>query len=497
VEFLASVELEGRAAPGRGSEIAGRYIATRFRQYELQEFESTPGYYQRVPLVTAHTDYEKTMITMTAAGITKKLLANRDFYFFPRGGHDQDISSAVLLCGYGIEAPEFNYDDYVGANPGGKIVLVFDGEPQAEDGNSLLTERKPGKYSRAVVKARIAQEKGAVALIILPAPNRDNPPLEKTLSRRIARMHDPIIQLSGQTEDFPVFYLASLAVAPWINDYIDLAGYQTGIDSKLKGNPKLLKDLKLNINIRFKDTHELFTSNVISYLPGKSEEAVLIMAHHDHEGTRDGQIFFGADDNASGVAGLLGIAKAFNLGQKELNRTVVFLSTGAEERGYLGAQYFMENPPLPLKNIVAVLNMDGIGRNGSSQFRAMMDPSIPGEEDLLMIFYSGQCPELADIADKSNKSIDLDLMLEPVLTFHSSSDHVPFHQSEIPSLFLFTGFHNDYHTPRDTPDKIIFSKLARVVELAYKISYNIAEVRERPRFDHSITEVERKGRYGE
>jgi Zn-dependent M28 family amino/carboxypeptidase len=127
----------------------------------------------------------------------------------------------------------------------------------------------------------------------------------------------------------------------------------------------------------------------------------------------------------------------------------------------------------------------------------MMDPSIPGEEDLLMIFYSGQCPELADIADKSNKSIDLDLMLEPVLTFHSSSDHVPFHQSEIPSLFLFTGFHNDYHTPRDTPDKIIFSKLARVVELAYKISYNIAEVRERPRFDHSITEVERKGRYGE
>jgi Zn-dependent M28 family amino/carboxypeptidase len=221
------------------------------------------------------------------------------------------------------------------------------------------------------------------------------------------------------------------------------------------------------------------------------------MAHHDHEGIKKDQTYFGADDNASGCAGLLGIAEAFSTLDKPLRRGVIFLSSGAEEKGSLGARYFLQNPPFPPKNIVAVINMDMIGRDGSSQFRAMMDPTIEMEEDLLMGFYSGQTPLLAEVASRENRTAKLNLVLEPVLRFHSASDHVPFHEKEIPSIFLFTGFHGDYTSPNDTPDKILYGKLVRVVQLAFGMSYDLAERKERTVFDKTITEVKRSDRrYG-
>ncbi len=495
VEFLASPELEGRSALDRGSRVAERYIATRFEQYGLEAVDSISGYYQTVPLVVQKTDYDNTRLIIDRDVIKSELKPMRDFYFFPRSGQDRDMSGSLLLCGYGIRAEEYRYDDFRGSDPKGKVLLVFSGEPQDSSGKSLLTEGRASKYSRAVVKARLAQELGAAAVLVMQPPLGDHPPMEQAVGRYLADADEPLVQLPDDTGGVPIFYLKRSAAEALLGRDFDLEGYQNGIDQSLKGDPRLSADIIVTLRIRFKDVRQQETANIIGILPGKSDEAVLLTAHHDHEGIKDGQIYFGADDNASGVAGLLGVARALSERSEPLSRTVIFLSPGAEEKGSLGARYFVEHPLYPLEKIVAEINMDEIGRDGSPQFRAMMDPSIPGEKDLLMMFYSGQSPVLADIA-KMLDGQHLNLMLEPVLTFHSGSDHVVFHQKGIPSVFLFTGFHSDYTSPTDTPDKIVYNKLTRVTRFAAELATALAERPERPTFDRSIRQVERKGEYG-
>ncbi len=497
VEFLASPELQGRNAPGIGSETAQRYITTRFKQYGLEQFESAPGYYQEVPLLVQKTDYDSTKLFLKVEDTSFAFSALEDFLFLPKSGHDVDITGKLALAGYCIHAPEYNYDDFNDMDLQGKILLAFTGEPQNEEGKSVFTDARSTKYSRATVKARAAQERGALALLLMLPPESDLPANEKTLGRSMSRAHEPIVQLRERSSNnLPVFYLKTEKFTDILKRQLDLHSYQESLDESLKGNPYTFEDTEITLSVRFKEIQEESTANIIAYLPGKIDEAVLLIAHHDHEGIKDGELYPGADDNASGVAGLLEIAHSFSNVNERLRRSIIFLSTGAEEKGLLGSNYFVNHPVYPLENVTVVINMDEIGRDGSSQFRAMMDPSIPGEKNLLMFFYSGQTPDLAEIAVEENATIGLKLVAEPVLQFHSGSDHVPFHNKQIPSVFLFTGFHSDYTSPGDTPDKIVYEKLTRVARLAFSMTYQIANREERLTFDTSIKEVIRQGKYG-
>lgn len=497
VEFLASPELAGRDTPSLGSRIAERYISTHFEEYGLKAFPDIPDYYQNVPLIVCRTDYEHSRMIVEKDSESLQFTPNKEIFFFPRGGENADITAPVLLCGYGIRAPEFDYDDFSGADPAGKLLLIFNREPQENDSSSAFNGAKPTKYSNPTVKVTLAKELGALGLLIIQPPNNGLPPIEETLERYRRNMNEPIVQLAEDREAFPVFYLSENAAKLLLGDDFDLSAYQRKIDTSYKGDPRLLKNAKVTLRIRFRDVTETSTFNIVGFYPGESDEAVLVLAHHDHIGETDGKIYFGADDNASGCAGLLGIAKAFSVWAEKPRRSVIFLSTAAEEKGTLGALYFTKHLPVPAENIITAVNMDEIGRNGSSQLRAMQDPSIPGEKDLLMFFYSGQSPVLAQIAEEENKTERLNLVIEPVLHFHGSSDHVHFHDLQIPSVFLFSGFHSDYHSPGDTPDKILYPKLTRVARLAFALVYDIAQRKDRPVFDTNIIQVEGTGRkYG-
>ncbi len=498
VEFLASPELQGRDAPGLGSQIAERYIAARFVEYGLSAFDDAPDYYQRIPLLVSRADYSRSRMVVRSAGQTWEFEPNHQIFFFPRGGSDGDITAPVLLAGYGIRAPEFDYDDFRGADPGGKFLLIFNREPQEQDSASAFNGARPTKYSNPIVKVRLAQELGALGLLIIQPPNNDLPPIEKTLEKYIADQDREILQLADHTEAFPVVYLKPEAAEALLGTGFDLAAYQRGIDDRFQPDPRLLSDVLVTLSIRFRDVHADSTANIVGYIPGKSDEVIIVLAHHDHVGTEGGIIHYGADDNASGTAGLLNLAKAFSAERKKLRRGVIFLSTSAEEDGTLGALYFTRHLPVAADQIVAAVNLDEIGRDASTQFRAMMDPGIPPEPNGLMIFYSGQSPLLADIAMEANRSQKLNLILEPVLHFSGSSDHIHFHDLRIPSVFVFTGFHSDYHKPSDTVDKLNFEKMTRVVQLTAEMVYQLAQAKQRITFDPGIQNVAGTGRkYGQ
>ncbi len=497
VEYLTSSKLGGRATPARGSVLAQRYIAALFEKYQLQTMPGAPHYRQNIPLIVSRTDYERSRMIVKKNDQTQTFLPDRDVFFFPRGGRDADLTAPVMLTGYGIRAPEFGYDDFAGADPKGKLLLIFNREPQEKDSTSIFNGAKPTKYSQPQVKVRLARESGALGLLIIQPPNNDLPPIETTLDRYRQSQNESLIQLADDQEAFPVFYLKTEAAQFLLGPDFDLSGYQKAIDENLKSAPRLLPNTEVTLSIRFKEVKKKSTANIVGYYPGQTDEVVLVVAHHDHIGSQGGAINPGADDNASGTAGLLEIAREITQRGEKLKRGVIFLSTGAEEVGTLGSLYFSRHLPVPTPKIVAALNMDCIGRDASTQFRAMQDTTLGPEPNTLMIFYSGQTPALDSLARKNNETTKLNLVLEPSLHFSGSSDHIHFHDLGIPSLFFFTGFHRDYHTPGDTSEKLNWEKMTRIGRLACDMVIDMANRPQRPLFDRTIKDVKSTGRkYG-
>jgi hypothetical protein len=497
IEFLASPELEGREVGSNGCAVTAKYIATRFKEFGLQSLPGAEDFYQRVTLSSMKTDYENSGITIVDDKGETRLLYSQDYYFFPKGGDDAGIVGELALCGYGITAPEYQYDDYAGFEVRDKIVVVFNGEPQENDSASVFNGTKKTKYSMVVVKARIAQEYGAKALMVVQTSRQI--PTEIAVENYLKKAYKPIYQLPEKTGDFPVFYITQKGYDKIFSD-IDLGIYLKQIDSDLQtGAFNLNKSAK--IKIRFKEKTEVITHNVIGYLPGMdaklSQEHLIIGAHYDHEGKSEEGIFLGADDNASGVAGLLELAQAFSQNPKKPKRSIVFIAFTAEEKGMLGSQYYTAHPLLSLDKAVAMINMDEIGRNGAGTLRGASAPDLEtAGGNYLMVLYSAQAPLLEELNSKANREIGLNLDFDANVNFGGSvgSDQAYFHNAGIPALFYFTGFHPDYSRPSDSPDKINYPKLNRIVNLIYNVSEELLDSKTRPYFDHSIKSVAKKQR---
>ena len=495
IEFLASPELEGREAGYHGSEVAARYIATMYKKYGLTSPEGAADYYQQAPLIMMRPDFENTVITLSKEDGQRSFVTDTEVFFFPKGGDNDDFSASLVFCGYGITAPEYKYDDYEGAEVQGKVVLIMNREPQENDTNSVFNGIRNTKYSIPMVKARIAKQNGAKALLIIEQPGKA--PIEESLEKYRERLKKPIVQLSGKTESLPVFYLTAEAAQEILAGKVDLGEYHAGIERELKGNPIELGGIRLDLKIRFRERLETQAPNVAGILEGSDpklkDEYLIIGAHYDHEGIGDEGFFPGADDNASGVAVLLELAEAFSSLKKGPKRSILFISFGAEEQGTLGSLYYTLNPLLPTEKATAMFNMDEVGRNGAANYRGMFDRNLAEQgTNLLMFFYTAQTPALEEMASEANKGIGLDIDFDANTSFYGNSDHVHFHDLKIPSVFFFTGFHPDYTKPSDTPDKINYAKTERIGKLIYGTAEEILNAGEKLYFDESIKEVKNK-----
>ncbi|MFQ6617753.1 MAG: M28 family metallopeptidase, partial [Fidelibacterota bacterium] len=234
--------------------------------------------------------------------------------------------------------------------------------------------------------------------------------------------------------------------------------------------------------------------NVIAYLPGNDqqlrEEAVIIGAHYDHLGKRNGEIYYGADDDASGTAALIEIAEAFSMVETPPARSIIFAAFGGEEKGTLGSTYYTDNPPFSIEKTAAMLQMDMVGRNGAESYREMSDPSLTvRNRNKIFLFGSAQAKDLESISDSANAEVGLEMVYEPNVSFSAGSDHVAFHKKGIPVIFYFSGFHTDYHKPTDTADKINYEKLERVARLVFITAWKIASREEKLSFDRNVTSV--------
>ena len=499
--FLASDALQGRMSLQNGDEVAIQWIASEFAKAGLKPANGD-SYLQAVPLVEYRGDRARSYIALKRGSAPEKQWKYPDAYGAYRV--DVDVTAPVVFAGYGITAPELHFDDYRGIDVHGKIVLLFDHEPQETDPNSIFNGTGNTRYATTRVKVLNAQAHGAVGVLIVGEPNRKHPSNQERAARIGGSVTRPV-PLPAQSIADDELHTPSAIVSDAIAAEL-LAGagatpaeLQSGIDRDLKPQSRALGDTQVTIHFRDSATTEGNSYNVAGILEGSdaslAAETVLITAHHDHDGMSGTEIWHGADDNGSGTVGVVALAHAFAenaraAGGQKPKRSILFVVFAAEERGLLGAFYMATHPLRPLATTRAMINFDMIGRNEteSDQTKGLIEIPVDTTNRLNLIgaLYS---PDYNRTVVTENEFVGLDLDdrfdHEAALNVFFRSDQFPFVLHNIPAFWWFTGFHPDYHHTSDTAEKINYVKMAKILKLAYLSGYTFADEATPPRFIES------------
>ena len=258
----------------------------------------------------------------------------------------------------------------------------------------------------------------------------------------------------------------------------------------LKPRSTVLKNITITMNIKVK-RQETMVKNVIGYLEGSgplANETIVVGAHYDHDGEAFGQIWYGADDNGSGTVALLELAEAFGNGSPAPARSILLCAWAGEEKGLLGSRYYISHPLFPLNRTVAMFQMDMIGRNedhGENKSQQISEERAADNTNTVNVLGSAFSPDLKNAISRLNSQTSLTLHFRydfGAEDLMRRSDQWSFLQKGIPAIFFFTGLHPDYHTPRDTPEKINYAKLEKITKLVYLTAYQVANSPERPQF---------------
>jgi hypothetical protein len=485
IDFLASKYCRGRDPGDRGMEVATKYITSVLEGAELQPAGEFGTYFQPVRLKTVSlSDNIHLRIDEQKDGVILSRKAELEWDFLPVIiSAEKEAAAPLIFAGYGITAPEHKYDDYKNLDARGKIVLVMRHEPGENDPESTFEGRKLSIHGTLLSKILNAQKHGAVGILFVTDPlnHKDLTPSAtggtEWPSLRKERMKDdedlkymrfsPRMRIVG--DDFGVKISAAAIdgklADELLGDDVSLLKIQEGIDKNLRPNSFPLSGKKVHIGIYFKN-ERVDAYNIVFQVGGSDpelkDEVVIVGAHYDHVGKDNrGRVYGGADDNASGTAGVIEIARAFRNLKEKPKRSVIFILFTAEEKGLLGSRYYMENPLFPLEKTVAMINLDMIGRNDVEQM------SLIGRY---------QYPKLFSIIDETNKetvNFDLNFAVEE---FIRQSDHFPFMRKDVPTVFFNSGMHDQLHRPEDTADLIIPEKAQKVAQLVFLSLWKIANL---------------------
>ncbi|MBI3683058.1 MAG: M28 family peptidase [Acidobacteria bacterium] len=490
--FLASEALEGRMSLQRGSEAAIEWIASEFAKAGLKPANGA-SFFQKTPLIEYRMDRNQTRLVVKRGDLTSE-------YQFPDAGisfpDDIAISGAAVFAGFGITAPEYGYDDYAGVDARGKIVLIFDHEPQERDPRSVFKGKGNTLHAGSYVKALNAQKHGALAVLIAAEPNRKHLSNQERLARvpgspmRQARV--PSQALAEREVRIPSISITDKVAAELMaGSGKTLAELETAIDAGLKPASMGLGDTRVEIRAVTSERRRGISSNVAGLVEGSDpllkDETIVFSAHYDHDGVLADGLRPGADDNGSGTVGVVELARAFGaLGEKP-RRSLLLIVFAAEERGLLGSYYYTMHPLRPLATTRAMINFDMIGRNEtpSRQTDGLIDidADTSNEMNLVGAYYS---PEYREFVERSNARIGLRLNYkwdeEAALNVFFRSDQYPFVLRGIPAVWWFTGFHPDYHQTTDMADKINYAKMEKIVRLAFLTGLEFANTARPPKF---------------
>lgn len=553
VTYLASDKLDGRRTGTAGAETAARYIADEFKRLGLRpggrSGQQTNSYIQAFPYVAgvelgrgnAMTFFSRADGGAAAATTPTSLDLRAREDWMPLGwsanGRLEKLS--VTFVGYGISAADINHDDYAGVEVRDRVALALAGTPDGDNPHGQFV-----RHAELRIKAAAARDRGAKALIVVSG--EENFAEERLTRLRYDQGGDaglPIIVISRQAARR---MFAAAGIEPAFDQTAKAAGAHPPsgqADGKAPSGAAAaahapahravsapLANVALSINVDLV-RRERPAHNVVGVLEGSDptlkNESIIIGAHYDHLGRggqgslagREGEIHHGADDNASGTAGLIELARLFAGERGKLRRTVVLIAFGGEEEGLLGSNFYVNNPAAPLAQTVAMINMDMIGRlkedrlmiggaGTATEWKGWIERinsdikvvAASGEgkvEETSANIRSGEVPTVVGangrvVVATANPRGRFALTLSE--DGFGPSDHSSFYAKKIPVLFFFTGTHEDYHKPSDTAEKINYAGEARVLSFVREIVSELQASDRRPTY--AVARSQGAGRSG-
>jgi len=472
LQFLASEELGGRYTLSPSFAIAARYLASHLEAYGFKGAGDHGGFLQTFQVISAKPDTSKSALEVTINGKPKSYHFG-DFYIPAEGGNGE-AQGQVVFVGAGISSPSQHHDDYAGLDVKGKIVLLVAGISSGVD-LSKLDDNERGQGA--------ARAHGAVGILQLPAQRFMELMKNKGFQERAATRES--VRLARVTEgSLPTVTLGpSLAEELLAACGMDLkSAYDT--NHKQSAQPKNL-DITAKMTVAQQLTHST-TQNVAGILegtdPALKHEYVVFSAHYDHLKTGPGgEIYPGADDDGSGTTSVLTIAHAMSMERPK--RSVLVMFHAGEELGLLGSEYNTDYAPVvPLKQMVADLNIDMIGRSKQPGDNALQDEHLTDANTVYLVGSNRISKELHKLSEETNsqfQKMKLDYYYndpDNPERIYFRSDHWNYAKHGIPIIFYFDGTSVDYHRPSDTIDKIDFTKMTKVARLVFETGWRIANL---------------------
>lgn len=462
VEFLASDGLTGRGVETDGSWKAADYIVKEWEKAGLRPGFHDQSWFQEFD-VPSQKVLEADKAELAFSLIQRPLVLGEDWTPLPYSAI-ADAEGTLAFAGYGIDAPEYDYDDYLDIDVRDKIVLIFRYEPRDKDPAAEFGGSEASRFAAFREKAATAVRHGAKALLIVNPP--DHPlgaqdaliAFERWMTRPTYEL--PMAQVTQKVAD----ELLRAAGMP------DLREMQRRLDADRQSWSEDLPQVRVSLKPGIRAARG---RNIVAVRRGAdatNEDVIVVGAHYDHLGSRPSgeesaaQIHNGADDNASGVAALLELGRAL-MQEPPLQRTVVLIAFDAEELGLLGSRHFVLHSPWPMGVIKAMLNLDMIGRYRADSFEISGTGSMTGAEELIQ-----QAVGDSGLTCKLRERVRRD------------SDQLAFDGQAVPTLFLHTGTHPDYHRPTDDTDKIDYDNAVRIVALAHRLTTQLANMPSGPEY---------------
>ena len=487
LKVLANDSLEGRAVGTRGAEIAANYISNFFSNLNLKRIIKDNSYFQNIPMHGSN-PLSGSELALILDKDTMNIVFAEDYYLYRSG--QQTFMPAflpIVFVGYGIVAPEFDYNDYQSVNVEGKIVVYLDGEPISDD-EEYFDGPLPTIYSNAESKRRIAFARGCAGTIQIATESYES-------------WDD--VKNDFQFEDVTLAYTVSGNLNILLNlheaDKLFFGSEYSFNDVIEMHNRQSIKSFDLKTKIRFRGVfkeRDFISSNVIGMIEGSDPELkntyLIVSAHYDHlgigESVKGDSIYNGVLDNALGVSVLLELAKSFSSLESKPKRSIIFIATTGEEKGLLGSIYYTDNPLVPLYKTIANVNIDGIAmfKDFSSIVGIGMEYSTL--DRFLNITTDNYYLELQDIPPQFRK-----------VDAFNNSDQLAFAKAGIPSIIILEGtkntsksedeivaafidyYVNRYHSPQDDLNQNIDYKAAeKHTKVLFDFCYQLANSKTAP-----------------
>ncbi len=478
MKYLSSDNLEGRRTGSDGNQAAAEYIRAEALKIGVRPLPGQADLFQPLEYLRV-TPLEGESI-LTIKDSLGNIVGKSEVMPLMPPGDTVTFTGEIVFGGYGYMNSEDKYNDFAGITLNDRIVIIMTRSPDLR-GTGLPASATGVSEMIEVRKLPMIMLQKAKAVFFVADPALGTDISSDLLSMGSSYNLVPLFKTQLYSFNLNA-YSISMQTADMLlqGSGLTLKQLQDSIAMSRKPAsftlPGVSADVRINVA---KDT--VTSSNIIGYIEGSDpllkDEAVMFTAHYDHVGKdAAGNIYNGANDNASGSVGLLNIASAFAALQKKPARSTIFLWTTGEEEGLHGSSYYTEHPLFSLDKTVASINFDMIGR---SRRDTDIGASMNGQYDItgpdtIKVISGADCRKLVSLATEACRESGIHMIDDGKGTHFSGSDHYPFYRKGIPVLFFFTGLHRDYHKPSDDYEFIDFDKLLKVSQAGFLTGYEVA-----------------------